>query len=251
MEPYVPGEDTAMRVLTISRGYTKVCAAAPAKPPAANLSATVALPGSCARRRFRMSKATNLVAVSGMTLTTLAPLPRKNARGPPSRYTALAASDRVRRPAPPPGPRPDDAPAPAPEAAVAAAADDDIRDPAVANNPPPPPRLQPAALAAALAVNVLVEELAAEVEAAAELAPEDEEAAAAEVEEAPEAAAEVEAEVEAVPVGVGTLPICRIVLTRSMGAVAVRDTAPATPPLMSFAATPAASPRSKSFGTVV
>lgn len=117
------GEDTAMRVLTISRGYTKVCAAAPAIPPAAKRSATVALPGSRARCLLRTSKATNLVAVSGITLMTLAPLPRKKARAPPSRYTAFAASARVSRP--------DDADVDA-DVDPDVDPDDDIRDPPVA-----------------------------------------------------------------------------------------------------------------------
>mmetsp|Transcript_5416 Transcript_5416/g.22204 ORF Transcript_5416/g.22204 Transcript_5416/m.22204 type:complete len:263 (-) Transcript_5416:219-1007(-) len=136
------------RVLTISSGYTTVCAAAPAIPPAANRSSTVALPGSDANVFLSASNATYLVAVSGTTLATLAPFPRQNAAHPPSLHTARAALASVTR--------------------------GDTGD-----------------------------------------AP-------------------------AIPVG--NRPACMMVLILSIGAVALRETAPATPPLASFFAVPMVSP---------
>mmetsp|Transcript_11904 Transcript_11904/g.46122 ORF Transcript_11904/g.46122 Transcript_11904/m.46122 type:complete len:335 (-) Transcript_11904:423-1427(-) len=155
-----PPAVSATRVLTISSGYTTVCAAAPAIPPAANRSSTVALPGSDANADFKASNATYLVAVSGTTLATLAAFPRQNAAHPPSLHTARAALASVTR-------------------------------------------------------GVLCGEDAADADTAGADG--------------------------AIP-ELGNRPACMMVLILSIGAVAVRETAPATPPLASFFAVPMVSP---------
>mmetsp|Transcript_14551 Transcript_14551/g.59409 ORF Transcript_14551/g.59409 Transcript_14551/m.59409 type:complete len:424 (-) Transcript_14551:124-1395(-) len=155
-----PPAVSATRVLTISSGYTTVCAAAPAIPPAAKRSSTVALPGSDANADFKASNATYLVAVSGTTLATLAAFPRQNAAHPPSLHTARAALASVTR-------------------------------------------------------GMLCGEDAADADTAGADG--------------------------AIP-ELGNRPACMMVLILSIGAVAVRETAPATPPLASFFAVPMVSP---------